>query len=442
LLAHLTQSQLEDYLRQRLSGAELLNLSDHLALCAPCRQQVAHVSSDDTAFMALHAELFFSEEETIFSPEKYGHPAFEEIANYVEGKQVGEDPHSVKDHLAVCQQCSLAVEDLRAFRNEVAPNLDREYRPDSIPVTTERRQRRLPSFLPGSWWRPRLAFGFALAVLLLSLTGWLIWRAQRKTEESRTEVTVVAPTTQATTADGPSVTAVDSPGPESEAEAIAELNDGESRVRLDRDGNLSGVDNLPPAYQRKIKQALRTQHIERSVMLSGLNRPESALMTSDEHANEFSVSEPIGKVTLSDRPTFQWTQLEGASAYVIEIYDENFNLVTASAPLTAATWTAVQPLRRGGIYSWQVKATKAGQEFRAPRPPARQAKFRVLDGDRAEELAKAQRAYASSHLTMGLLYADAGLLDQAEREFRALQRANPQSAVAKKLLGQVQGLRK
>jgi hypothetical protein len=442
LLAHLTQSQLEDYLRQRLSGAELLNLSDHLALCATCGKQVAQVSSDDTAFMALQAELFFSEAETLFSPEKYGHLTVEEIANYVEGKQGGEDPQTVKDHLAVCEECSLAVEDLRDFRNAVAPNLDREYRPDSFPVSTERRQRRLLSFLPGSWWRPRLAFGSALAVLLLSVTGWLIWRAQRKPETPKTEVTVVAPTTQSTTADGPSVTAMDSPGPASEAEAIAELNDGAGRVRLDRDGNLSGVDNLLPAYQRKIKQALRTQHIERSVMLAGLNRPESALMTSDEHANEFFVSEPIGKVTLSDRPTFQWTRLEGATAYVIEIYDENFNLITASAPLTTATWTAAQPLRRGRIYSWQVKATKAGQEFRAPRPPARQAKFRVLDGDRADELAKAQRAYASSHLTMGLLYADAGLLDQAEREFRALQRANPQSAVAKKLLGQVQGLRK
>jgi len=442
LLAHLTQSQVEDYLRQELSGAELLNLSDHLALCETCRKDVAQVSSDDTAFMALRAELFCPQAETPFAPEKYGHLTVEEIANYVEGKQAAEDPNIVKDHLAVCDECSLAVEDLRAFRNDVAPNLDREYRPETIPVTTARRQRSLLSFLSDSWWQPRLAFGSALAVLLLGLSAWLVWRANRKVDIPKTEVTVVAPTPQATTAEGPSVTAMDSPGPESEAEAIAELNDGEGRVRLDHEGNLSGVDNLPAMYQRKIKQALRTQHIERSGMLAGLNRPEGALMTSDEHTDEFSVSEPIGKVTLSDRPTFQWTRLDGATAYVIEIYDENFNLVTASAPLSAATWTAVQPLRRGGIYSWQVKATKAGQEFRVPRPPARQAKFRVLDGEKADELAKAQRAYASSHLTMGLLYADAGLLDQAEKEFRALQRANPQSAVAKKLLGQVQGLRR
>jgi len=165
-------------------------------------------------------------------------------------------------------------------------------------------------------------------------------------------------------------------------------------------------------------------------------------MSGDEHVNEFSVREPIGKVTLSDRPTFQWTELPGATAYVIEIYDENFNLVTASAPVTTVKWTVVQPLRRGATYSWQVKATKAGQEFRAPRPPARQAKFRVLDGDKADELARAQRGYGSSHLTMGLLYAEAGLLDQAEKEFRALQKANPQSAIAKKLLTQVQASRK
>jgi hypothetical protein len=46
---------------------------------------------------------------------------------------------------------------------------------------------------------------------------------------------------------------------------------------------------------------------------------------------------------------------------------------------------------------------------------------------------KAQPGYASSHLTSGQLCAEAGLLDQAEKEFRAPQKANPDSALVQPL---------
>jgi hypothetical protein len=65
----------------------------------------------------------------------------------------------------------------------------------------------------------------------------------------------------------------------------------------------------------------------------------------------------------------------------------------------------------------------------------------VLDQNRANELAKAKRAYGSSHLTLAVLYADAGLLKEAEQELRLLRRANPNSDLAAKLLRQVQALR-
>jgi hypothetical protein len=41
---------------------------------------------------------------------------------------------------------------------------------------------------------------------------------------------------------------------------------------------------------------------------------------------------------------------------------------------------------------------------------------------------------------MGLLYADAGLLKEAEQELRLVQKANPDSDLARNLLRQVQGL--
>ena len=165
-------------------------------------------------------------------------------------------------------------------------------------------------------------------------------------------------------------------------------------------------------------------------------------MSSETQGGEFSVLDPVGNVLLADRPTFRWSALDGATGYVVEVYDDAFNLVAASPQLTARSWAAPQTLPRGKVYSWQVRAVKDGQEIKSPRPPAPQARFRVLDRAKADEIARAKRAYPSSHLTLGLLYAQAGLLKEAEQELRLLQRANPDSELARSLLRQIRALRR
>jgi hypothetical protein len=94
------------------------------------------------------------------------------------------------------------------------------------------------------------------------------------------------------------------------------------------------------------------------------------------------------------------------------------------------------------VYSWQVKALRDGAEITSPRPPAPQAKFRILDQAKASEISRAKRSYGSSHLVLGMLYADAGLLREAEQEFRFLLKANPNSEIARKLFRQAQALSK
>ena len=208
---------------------------------------------------------------------------------------------------------------------------------------------------------------------------------------------------------------------------------------LDQDGKLSGADDLPPAYQNLLAKALSTQRIEKSSQLQGLTRPPSALMGSDNKTDRFVVLAPAGTVLLTDKPAFRWSTMGGASGYVVEVYDDQFKLVATSPQLTDPSWTTT--LARGKVYSWQVKALKDGEEFTSPRPPAPQAKFRILDQAKANELARARRAYANSHLTLALLYADAGLIQEAEQQLRLLRRANPNSAVARSLLRSIQSQR-
>ena len=429
-MKHLTQKQVEDFSHHRLPAADLLAVSDHLGECEACRQRVASALNNDTAFFALHEDAFSENDNA--APE---HLTAEQTADYVDKNLSGEALQFANDHLNNCEQCALAVADLRAFRNEIAPSLDREYSPAPAPATVPARSGWRERFVSLFKVAPVPAFGgAALAMLLLAAIGWIIWRTPR---ENKQEV-VVAPTPvmQPTPSVEPSLP------PAQAAPVVAQLNDGNGVVSLDQDGKLSGADNLPPAYQNLVKKALTSQRIERSSQLQGLSRPSSTLMGSDDKSREFAVIEPVGNVVLSNQPAFRWSTLAGASSYVVELYDDQFKLVASSPELTTSSWTPSKPLARGKVYSWQVKAIKDGQEVTSPRPPAPQAKFRVLDQAKANEIAQAKRAYGSSHLTLGLLYAEAGLLKEAEQELRLVRRANPNSDVARNLLRQILNLRK
>jgi putative zinc finger protein len=432
---HLSQNQVGDYCRLQLRPAELLSVSDHLGECESCRRLIECAMNGDAAFLALRSEVFGEAAEIISPPLVRENLSPEQAAGYVDGNLAGEELQMVADHLTSCERCSTAVDDLRLFKTQIASSLDREYSPAPVqarPVLASHEgwlRRTIVSLAPIFGGYPRVAFGTALTVLLVAMGSWLIWRAPE--EQAPKQEVVVTPT--------PPTLPTPSPSP---APLVAQLNDGKGQLSLDREGNLSGAEDLPPVYQSLLKEALTAQRIAKSPQLKGLTRPPSSLMGADTERNEFVVIEPLGKVLITDRPTFRWSNLVGATSYVVEIYDEKFNLVAASSQIVSNSWRAPQQLGRGEVFSWQVKALKDGQEFTSPRPPAPQAKFRILDQAKANELAKARRAYESSHLTLGLLYAEAGLLREAEQELRALQKANPGSAVARSLLSQIQALRR
>lgn len=366
-----------------------------------------------------------------------------------EDKLSAEERTHVASHLASCADCAEEYQIALSAKEWAVASADRHAAAfPSRPVTNV-----LPSVVANErWWQraaaglfpvmksPALALGAVLSAILLATVGWLAWQVLQK-KEPKQELATTSPspitTSSATPVTTPTATVM--PVPET---LVAQLNDGQALITLDTQGRLAGADNLPSTYQRMVKEAMTTQRIERSPSLTGLRVPSSSLRGGDEQENTFTLTEPVGKVVLSDRPVFRWSSLRGATGYVVEVYDEKFNQVASSPQLNAPSWTASQSLKRGGVYAWQVRASKDGQEVKAPRPNAPEATFRVLDQAKANEVTQARRAYATSHLTLGLIYAQAGLLDEAEGEFRALQKANPDSTVARRLLANVRALRR
>jgi predicted anti-sigma-YlaC factor YlaD len=425
LSVHLTKTQIEDYWRQSLAVVDLLSVTDHLGLCDACRLQAQRALNGDDAYLALRSDLF-NQTQLFVLPKGREHLTFEQIAGIVDATLAAEELQVADDHLSCCQQCLLAVADLSAFKDqgEFAHQNQISSPLSSRKSAGESRWSRLFQL-----WPKRLVLSSALAALLLAASSWMVWQARTGMNQGPV-TTNVTPSMPATPVLAPA------------AATIALLNDGAGQVKLDGHGKLSGVAELPQAYQQMVRRVLTDQEIERSPRLAEL-APEGIMRgVGRELGPRFSLIEPVRTVTLSEQPTFRWARLTGATEYVVEIYDEEFDAVASSPRLSERRWKVPQALRRGADYYWQVKAIKDGKETIAPQPPAPQVKFRVLEGSKANELWRARQTYGSSHLVMGLLYVEAGLLDEAEAEFRALAKANPESTIAQQLLKRVRAQKK
>jgi hypothetical protein len=122
----------------------------------------------------------------------------------------------------------------------------------------------------------------------------------------------------------------------------------------------------------------------------------------------------------------------------VKVYGENYEEAASSPALSSNEWAVPGALERGRFYSWEVTALKGGTPLAAaPAPPAPEARFKVLEQSKEEELSRALAAQPDSRLARAVIYSRAGLLDDAERELQALARQNPRSATARRLLRSV-----
>lgn len=410
MISHLTETQLDGFCRQSLTVAELLAVDDHLAACESCRQQLDAALSGDASFATVQAELL--------SDTPTAHLSFEQTADFVNGRLAGDDLQMANDHLTACLQCRAAVQDLQAFREQVADDLSREVQPATAETMTF--WQRAKAFFAA---RSPVGIYATVLVLLIVATG-LARQLVFNKDNSQVAITQPSPTA--------------APSPEiAPVKLLAQLNDGGGKLALDERNVLSGAENLPDEYQQLLKRTLAEPRLTRPSALSGLGSPSASLMSGGNGKTAFAVIEPVAKVLLADRPTLRWQPLAGATSYEVEVFDADFNSVLKSERLEMTSWRAAKPLARGRVYAWQVKAMKDGQEFKAPQPPAPLARFRVLANAEAEKIEQARAQFASSHLLLGRLYAEAGLLDEAEREFRALEKANPESEIVKRLLSEL-----
>jgi hypothetical protein len=225
--------------------------------------------------------------------------------------------------------------------------------------------------------------------------------------------------------------------PEEKPSAPVALNDASGSVVVDADGRWSGWPTQSPAIDEGVRRVLASQKIEIPAEALALPGVRSNLRGGAPDGRSSFLVRPVGVVVEEDRPRLRWRPVARAKGYVVVVSSEDGGTIVKSPPVTATEWTLPQPLTRGQSYLWQVTASTPEGAITAPRPPEPEAHFRVLDARAFDVLRQARRTASQSHLVMGILDAQAGLLDDAERELIALADLNPAAALPRVLLADI-----
>ena len=442
---HLSAQEIEQYRRQTMSPARLLVIDVHIAACRECREKLDDVPRPDTVFTSLQSAF------DAYTGSESQHLSFEQIAAYVDDELDESGREGLEHHLFLCQTCEAEARDLRLF-SQVMHRPAEQYLP---PLPAAGQEKLLTFWRSGA---ARIAAAAAVFILAISI-ALLILRVrelQQTRERLEADVTELREENQSIRRDYEANKAAlsdlqarldlrepdgDEVKSEKEGATIVTLNDGGLQITMDAKGNILGLESLPQTWQQEARAALLKKSVNAPRWLSELKGKPTTLLNGSDVPVAFDLIGPVGKVVESNRPTFRWRALEGASVYAVAVFDSKFNKVAESGSIQGLEWTPPQSLRPGAVYSWQVTALKDGKEITSPRPPASEARFKVLEQTTAAELERARQQYAGSNLILGVLHAQAGLLDQAERDFQTLADQNPQSLVAKKLLQSVRSLR-
>jgi anti-sigma factor RsiW len=332
---------------------------------------------------------------------------------YVGGQLAEAQQEAFEQHFFQCPRCTEDVRLLQDLQTALAHGATRALRTP----------RRAAIAGPATWRWLAVAATFVLVATL----GWRVWRTPPASPSPPGPVLLPRGSPP-----------VGAPG----LVALIQLNDAGGTIQVDATGQLSAATQFDPADAASVKDALLTKRITPAAVLRQLISLPGQLLGAPAQSSDLQPLAPVGTVVLGDRPAFRWRSVPGAAGYVVSIYDGGFHKVAESPRVDGDRWDADRRLLRDVTYTWQISAVLRGTVIRAPVPPAPEARFHVLSQGEMEHLDMTRQAHADSHALLGILYARAGALDDAERELTALLAANPESTVARDLLASVQRLRR
>lgn len=207
-------------------------------------------------------------------------------------------------------------------------------------------------------------------------------------------------------------------------------------LTIKENGQINGLGPIPPELQQSAHDAVLLDKIDRPPFWDDFRAASGTLAGAPAAASSLRVIAPVGVVSESDRPLFRWSTEPGATGYRVNLLHKA--VVVASSPLlagAATSWTPAGSLPPNETYEWEVEAWRGRDRLaKAPAPLEPAAHFRVIDPATRAALQQLREKSGGSHLLMGLAFAHVGLQADAQREFEAFAKENPQSPLPNNLL--------
>ena len=453
---HCTKSQIARFSVSALPAQELDRIAEHLADCAACQEVLVATlkrqRGTDSVKFSLDPKFLF----------RHDHLDYEQLVNIVENKIDETEREIIDIHLSSCATCREDLRSFQDFRNQLEPELAVRYGPLATTPRNDGNARTDRRF--GLRWNPVYTAVAVLVTIGLITAVIFITQRSRILEALRTQPSPNTPTTSPTPNRGTEVVTNSSPTPVPTEQppfhqpspaltvknrstmtafdraTVAEVRDQGRAITIDKNGDVLGIQDIPNDTRQAIAEALVAQTLKTPPINEELAGSPITLRGPD-NTPTFRLLSPGREVLLSDRPSFAWEKLAGASSYRVIIGDLTGHEIAKSEELSAdqTTWTPTKPLKRGEIYTWEVEAILDGKKVHAPGTSQTQMKFVVLSERGAQELEQLKRV--NSHLALGVFYAREGMLTEAEHEFQILVRDNPNSPVLRNLLKQIQSWR-
>lgn len=408
---HLSTEEIRNYLGRKLSQHDFNRASDHVHSCKVCYRD----------FLAELQERFPIEIDLDELAGLQGwHLEGEELAAYVEGRMDELNFECASLHLEECSSCMEKTSAAFEYRLEY---------PRLSPIARRKQPSTWSSYLHGfqSISSTRLQLVTA-AVLLLGLALFLWTLLQPRSEKSQLAGT---PPLQTRSPD---------PSPHQPTVPFRPRSGSGSDNRHNVDKPMpeqltasANSERHGVGRQGEIERALIAKNLVMPIGIEMLDRtPSIAIRGNQASVQSFAIVRPFATAISNDCPRFSWTALNGATSYRVSVFDANLHLIETSKPLDETQWTMPDHLQPGIVYTWTVTALKDGQDMVAPAPPAR-AEFKILGKSELHKLTQLV-GRTTSHAARGVLYAEAGLLDDAEKEFRTHLKLQPADGRAKQLL--------
>jgi hypothetical protein len=397
------------------------------------------------------------------------HPTQEDLKAYAYGRLASARLDYCQAHLDTCEDCRIELEDIRTCSNEMSS----QARPDVPSAKVLRRKRNLALPVMGS---------AAILVAVAVATALWVRHDAARTDKARPVMAVTAaPVAQSASApsrvaQGPVAQQVvvksaaarndiaPSPAPQGTfariAAALSQVahNPCASNVAPTRVAQAPGAGTaapsppaagehpggpqltdeiaaLPDDVRSAVSATLQHGKLEFPTNVGRSRRHTPSNPGAPSANTSFALLGPFGEATSDTRPEFSWQPLPGAVRYSVAIVDAALHPVQHSGVLKKTVWRPKRPLHPGRTYLWQVTATlPGGSRVVASEPAPSEAVLRIVPVKLTDEMARFRKDHQDSHLVLGALYAQAGMLTESEAELKKVPPSDTSYKTARTLL--------